>query len=274
MKKRCSRYATTWLTLQKRYEEKRGQGAGAEYKPWLTVHDVPSRGVRVRVWGFKTKRLHHLLSMLEYRHFLMLEHDPEVVDIQEQYPLPLDLTKAIARELGVDHPWDRATGCLVVMTTDLVHTLRDGRRIACNLKYEAEQKNARTKAKIRIEQLCWERLGSGTFVSNNEANLSADLVRNILWLRGALRDHYLEGISKQLMSTIEGRIRTQLCETFRVLADLTDECDATFNCEPGTSLAVVKWLIAHRWWMVDLSKRVSTLRPLVVDKFLYEHATV
>lgn len=274
MKKRHSRYAVTWQKIQRWYDEGRGQGSGADYKPWLTVHDVPSRGVRVRTWGFKTKRVHHLLSMLEYRRFLMLEHDPEVVDIQEQYPLPLEQTKAIAAELQLEHPWDRATDCLVVMTTDLVYTLRCGRRIACNTKYQSEQKKARVIEKVRIERAYWERLGTAEFVTENELSLSRDLIRNILWSRGALREHYLDGLEEQLVPKIEARIRALITERFCVLADLTDQCDQEFDCEPGTSLAVVKWLIAHRWWSVDLSKRISTLRPLVVQDFAYGCAAV
>jgi hypothetical protein len=46
-------------------KEGRGQGEGADYKPFLTIHDVPSNGLSSRVPGRKTGRLHHTLSKIE-----------------------------------------------------------------------------------------------------------------------------------------------------------------------------------------------------------------
>lgn len=51
----------------------REHGNHAEYKPWLTVRDLPSLGRVHRVFGHKSQRTHHLLSELELSVFLMLE---------------------------------------------------------------------------------------------------------------------------------------------------------------------------------------------------------
>lgn len=56
----------------------RGQGAGSDYKPWLTVRDVPSEGRSHRVFGHLTQRTHHLLSDLELATFLLLQWRPSV----------------------------------------------------------------------------------------------------------------------------------------------------------------------------------------------------
>ena len=56
-------------TTIKRYIEGRGTGKGSEYKPWVTVHDYPSKGRISRVTGIKTKRVHHFLSDLERNFF-------------------------------------------------------------------------------------------------------------------------------------------------------------------------------------------------------------
>jgi len=45
--------------LKKWIQEGRGQGEGKDYKPWLTVQDFPSKGRVSRVFGWKTKRIHH-----------------------------------------------------------------------------------------------------------------------------------------------------------------------------------------------------------------------
>ena len=74
--------------------------------PYLLVHDVPSNGLASRIWGWKTNRVHHLLSRLELIFFYMLEWCQDVIDIREQFPLNLDETLAISDRLGVRHPRD------------------------------------------------------------------------------------------------------------------------------------------------------------------------
>ena len=54
-------------------KEGRGSGRGSEYKPWLTVRDLPSKGRSHRIFGHKSQRTHHLLSDLELAVFLSLE---------------------------------------------------------------------------------------------------------------------------------------------------------------------------------------------------------
>ena len=56
--------------IEKRLKEGRGQGRGPKYKPWLYIHDVPSRGRAWRTKGWKTGRPHHLLSDFEYDYCL------------------------------------------------------------------------------------------------------------------------------------------------------------------------------------------------------------
>ena len=65
----------------------RGQGDLGSYLPWITVHDFPSKGKVVRIRGRKTGRIHHLMSQLEKTYFIMLDNDPAVEDIKEQFPL-------------------------------------------------------------------------------------------------------------------------------------------------------------------------------------------
>ena len=55
-----SRYKWTEAKIWQWVREGRGQGAGANYKPWLRVSDVPSKGFSHRIWGELTHRVHHL----------------------------------------------------------------------------------------------------------------------------------------------------------------------------------------------------------------------
>lgn len=107
-------------------KEGRGQGAGSDYLPWLRVQDVPSTGRSTRGVGWTTLRQHTFLSDLERDYFYALDYADEVTDIREQYPLlPLEETKLIAENLGVEHPKDPKTGVDIVMTTDFVITYKD-----------------------------------------------------------------------------------------------------------------------------------------------------
>src|SRR5690349_4522054 len=70
--------------IQKLIREGRGQKELADYQPWLTVREVPSRGLSTRSKGWKTGRVHHVLSKLEKKYFYILEWSKIVVDIREQ----------------------------------------------------------------------------------------------------------------------------------------------------------------------------------------------
>ena len=63
----------TRSTFAKWIKEGRGNGEYADYKPWLTVRDLPSLGRVHRVFGHKSRRTQHLLSDLELAAFLLLE---------------------------------------------------------------------------------------------------------------------------------------------------------------------------------------------------------
>lgn len=77
-------------TLKRFMQEGRGAGEGKEYKPWLQVQDVKSRGRSTRIFSQKTQRVMHLLSDLQLHYYYLLEFDGAVIDIREHYPL-LDL---------------------------------------------------------------------------------------------------------------------------------------------------------------------------------------
>lgn len=83
-------------------KNKYGVGVGTEYKPWLRIQDVASRGIRSQIWGRKTNRVHHLLSSIESQFFYLAEFSDSVTDIREQFPLlPITLSNKIAVTLGL-----------------------------------------------------------------------------------------------------------------------------------------------------------------------------
>ena len=113
------RYGFNEAKIKRYTRQGRGAGVGKDYKPWVTVADVPSLGRVHRVFCPKTEREHHLLSDNEYYAFLLQWWNDNVIDIREQFPL-LDRKKTleIAALCGIRHPVDPISGALWVITTD------------------------------------------------------------------------------------------------------------------------------------------------------------
>jgi hypothetical protein len=135
------RYSFDEDTHARFLKEGRGQGTGGDYKPWLTIQDVPSLGRTGRPTGWKTGRLHQLLSDGESSVFYLLDWDDQVLDIREQFPLDRNKTQQIASEMGVPHPVDVKTKVDIVMTTDFlvdIHTSQGRKILALAVKMSAD----------------------------------------------------------------------------------------------------------------------------------------
>ncbi|WP_431065469.1 hypothetical protein [Methylotuvimicrobium sp.] len=104
--------------LKRLQKEKRGQGYGKDYNPFLTVWDVPSKGRVHRRPALTHNRIVHILSDLELAVFLLFDWNTSVTDIREQFPLNPEATIDIAKRLGIKHPAYK--GILQVMTTDFL----------------------------------------------------------------------------------------------------------------------------------------------------------
>ncbi|MEK4950812.1 TnsA endonuclease N-terminal domain-containing protein [Bacillus sp. FSL W8-1127] len=137
--------------------EGRGSGRGANYKPWLTIQDVPSSGRVSRIKGNKINRQHEMFSDLERNYFYISEFSDLVVDIREQFPLlPKSETIVIANELGIKHPTNPKTNEPVVMTTDFLLTIEKDNRfidVARTIKMKDELLKERVIEKFEIERV-------------------------------------------------------------------------------------------------------------------------
>lgn len=90
--------------LRSKLRRGRGLRSGKDYKPWLKVREVPSRGTSSTVSGVLIRRPFHLLSKLEATYFFLIERKPTTLDIQEQFPiLDIAATLDICGKLGVTH---------------------------------------------------------------------------------------------------------------------------------------------------------------------------
>lgn len=167
--------------IDARWKKGRGRGEGGDYKPWWYVNEVPSRGQSSRVLGWKTGRVHHLLSRNELGYFYVLEWSPRVVDIREQFPLwPEDETRGIAEEIGIEHPSPPGSDHWII-TSDFRITLEDGQEVVRTVKPAEELGKPRVVEKLEIERRYWEKRGIGWGIVLDE-DLPPSLVKNIRWL--------------------------------------------------------------------------------------------
>jgi hypothetical protein len=257
---------TTEKNIQKRIAAGRGQGRLSEYQPWLRIQDVPSRGLVTRIRGWKTSRVHHLMSLQELRYFYMQEWAEDVLDIREQYPLDLDETLAIAEACGIRHPIDRRTKHSIVFTTDFVVTIRkNGLEVdqARAVKCEKDLSGRRTLEKLEIERRYWQRRNIDWKIVT-EKELSKDGAKNVEWLHQYLRLDEFCSLPAPIVTNAMSRLTDAVTSQERPLRDITNEIDDAMGLEAGSSLALARHLIATRRWLIDISRPIEPSYPLTL----------
>jgi hypothetical protein len=261
------RFAMDEAKIARFLREGRGSGSGRHYKPFMRVQDFPSLGRRSRILGRKSGRLHHLLSDLELSAFLHADWQDDILDIREQFPLDRDVTRRIARGMGVRHPWDRKTGTDIVMTTDLLLTRRGGRH-AYSVKYvdALSGKGARrVLEKLEIERRYWKLKGV-PFTLVTELHLSKIRRDNLAWL------HPYHDVTRYPWPRV-GYWRDRGGDLLRVLRSvqpfatiqvLIAKLEGSGAFEEGEVLSVLRWLMSAKIVGFDMSRRFDVRWP--VDK--------
>lgn len=259
--------ATTQKSIEKRIKDGRGAERLSKYKPWLHIQDVPSKGLVTRIKGWKTGRVHHLLSTIELLYFYLLVWSLDVFDIREQYPLlPMEETLAIAQTCGIRHPIDPHTKHPIVMTTDFVNTIRrDMKDVdqARTLKYKEALSSKRTLEKLEIERRYWERRKVDWKIVT-EDDIPTVLGRNVEWFHQYrnLDDFSLlhEFSVRQIISTLTQGVSDQNLP----LRNITLQTDDRLGLDPGTSLSIVRHLLANRRWQIDMNKPINPGQRLIL----------
>ncbi|MDJ0658608.1 MAG: TnsA endonuclease N-terminal domain-containing protein [Crocosphaera sp.] len=156
-----NRYDWTQDKFERYVKEGRGTGTGKDYKPWITITDFPSVGRVSRLLGWKSNRIHHLMSDWESRLFYLLEWSNKVEDIREQYPLlNLDLAMEIAKEMGIKYPVNTKNNTPYVLTTDFMLTVQQGQQsvqVARTFKTIKDLSKKRTIEKLELERRYWRK---------------------------------------------------------------------------------------------------------------------
>lgn len=237
-------------------KEGRGIGRGVDYKPWLTVRDVPSDGRANRVPGWKTGRVHQFLSDIERNFCLLLDWSDSVRDIREQYPLDRKATLKIAEQIGVIHPRNTRTSAPTVMTTDFVVDIeRDGRSsmIARAIKPAEALDDRRVVQKLEIERRYWTQRGIDWGLVT-ERDIPKIVIQNIEIF------HSYRSIEKEtqpypgFFTEKAALIANEVPARGRLtLQQFCQEMEEAFEIRADVSLKLVRHLIATKELIYDMS---------------------
>jgi hypothetical protein len=250
LSKRTNRW--TEDKIARYYAEGRGSGELTNYKPWLTVQNVPSSGRVHRIKGWTAQRIHHLLSDLERDYFYLLDWSDSVIDIREQFPLEREKTLTISESKKIKHPDDSETKTPLVFTTDFFVTIRKNATIeylARTIKPSQLLNDPRIIDKFEIERQYWKDLKVDWGIIT-EKDLPKQICQNISWVHSSyeLPEEDLN-LSFELYNSLKNGNRSilQTLKTF----------DENYACEHGIALAVLKHLIARKYVHIEMDQHLN-----------------
>lgn len=243
-----NKYSWTEEKIEKFYKEGRGTGELNHYIPWIKTHEVPSRGRVHRPIGWKTRRIHHVLSDLELSYFYYLEWSQKVIDIREQFPLERESTMKIALDKGIKHPIDNRTQTNIVMTTDFLITTRTDNEIiylARAIKPSSELEDPRVLEKLELERQYWED-NNVEWCLIDEKVMSKQFVKNLHYVHEyyKLKDKKEEEKSMHFLEFIANE---QRLNPYKELVECCNEFDSLYNLEYGSGIYYLRHLYANKY---------------------------
>ena len=252
-------------------KEGRGQGEGAEYKPWLKIQDVPSYGRSHRLLGISTGRIHHLLSDLELDLFLLLDWQTATTDLREQFPLDVNTTQDIAELMKVRHPRMPQTSQPMVMTTDLLQDRWFQNGVvtrAFAVKSAEDLAKPRVLQKLEIEWRYWQKRGIPWGIVTR-AELPRQLIGNIAWLHGFFSS---DGIDDRVLTLIPIFLKEIVASRQSSMAGFCSGMDRRHGLPPGSGLALMRHLLATRKVICDMKQvKLNGQLPLSALKLSEKH---
>jgi hypothetical protein len=249
-------------TDKARLREKRGQGYGVNYKPWILPHELPSDGRTHKILGWKHNRVHYLLSDGELWAFLILQMEDNVLDIREQFPLlPIEKTLKIADQINIVHPpkcrSDRNKKTVITSDFNLLIKKDDGiKEIVRTLKTENDYHKKRTQEKFLIEKEYWKQNGIdwGVILHNEENKVIGENIYSIY------QDYFWNDkmkLNKEEMKWLIYKFKEKIIECNMDVMKTTSDFEKYMKWEEGEGLSFFKCLIAHKEVKVDFKKKFN-----------------
>ncbi len=214
-----------------------------------------SKGRATRIYGYKTKRIHHLQSDNQLRLFLLLEWNDMVKNIEENVELKdLEIVIDNVEDLRLDKFSD-SEGQLYQLHTNLLITIkRDNseEQVAISVKSLSELERKTVIEKMEIERRFWKSKGIQFYVVT-EKEINKQLVDNIKWVRETLIDKSIEN-KRELAEHLYYFLQENEQEK---LIDVLAEFDDNFVVKRGTSLFIFRYLIGIKEIALNMKKSID-----------------
>ena len=251
-----------WLKNQKNIDVYDQILRGKEYKPAITIQDLPSLGRSSRIQGMRTGRQHEFLSDMERNYFHILNFSENVIDIREQFPLQLDLTMLIAEELGIKHPIHPRTKKPVHMTSDFNITLSENKKVkdvVRTIKRKDDLVDRRIIEKFEIERIYWSRLGIDWGIVT-DCEINKTLALNIADVMHYYSLERLEAFTKLDDNEIEDikiAFIQRLIDCNKTVREIASIFERDIHLAKGTGIALFKHLVANKFIKINLLEALN-----------------
>jgi hypothetical protein len=226
------------------------------YVQGVTVQSFSSLGQMWRILSRTTGRVHHLMSSLEYKIFIMLDLNPNIVDIETQFQHNIDNSLALAVQLGINHPPQNSTE-KYSLTTDFIVTYQHEyeTKLGIYAKYADDLDFYRTIEKLQLERCSLALLNLPLRIVT-DAEIDTFLTRSLEWLMQAkLKNLNTEITSEYVLQFYEG-LQQELNQT---LVSYLTQLDKERCAEPGFHLFRFKCLVQLGYLQFDVYKDVYCL---------------
>ena len=246
----------TEAQYRKWIKERRGTGEYQDYKPWLTVYDAPSDGRVHRVFGYKSKRTHHLLSDLELSMFYLLEWRQDVLQVKEQFPLEREITLELAKSAGIKHPNVRSVDQYLSSDFLIETTSRDLPYFALQAKYVSTFEEQRKIEILELEKRFWnEKQIPWQIVTEQE--IPKVVKANVEWIYPLQGEH--EAAQDSAIEKARFYADYFAKHPSKTLINACKEIDTAYGLDLGESLFEIRALLADRYFTFDIFTPVQKL---------------
>ncbi len=230
-----------------------------EHKPGVTVQNFSSQGQMWRVYCRTTGRVHQYMSKLEYMVHVVLDLNPCVIDIKDQYPHELRVSIEQAVKLGINHIPQNSKE-KVPLTTDIVVVFAgiDGApnfTAAIYVKYLKDFVKYSIAEKLQLERESIAQTGAPLFIASEET-INKTIWKSLDWMATVNIEH-LEGDTTIEYATEIHEILQDYPE--EKLTTVLNQLDQQEGVPDGYYLKEFKCLLQYGLLSFDLTKNVLFL---------------
>lgn len=243
-----------------------GKGKLKDYKPFIDVIRVPSKGRVSRVKGWKTERVHHFFSDIETRYYYLLEYGElegyKIVDIREHFPLIEGLSEVLPflDQQLIKRLFNQNSGEPMVLTTTFLITLEnadgDISYYARSVKDYRQLENGQTIERFEIMNRYWKHRGIDYgIITNREIPIVP--AKNIEYIHSSYNlDEY--GINEEELNIYKDYLLKLIADFQNSTAkEVVTQFDNQLEAENGTGLLIYKHLLARKVLKVNMNKPID-----------------